>query len=69
MYIIRWLTTANSILRLYVQTKKPSNILKVLVSYIVNVYAVSFFEIKENSDIRFGSVHFFNQINGLRGAT
>ena len=35
----RWLTTANRILRLYVSTDKPSQALKIIIEYIMKVYA------------------------------
>ena len=47
---------------MYTQTSSPSEILKILVSYIINVYAPTFFSVKEKSDIRNGSIHLFNQI-------
>lgn len=55
----RWLTAANLILRLYVSTRKPSQNLKLLVNYIMKVYAAMVFNIKyKPSIITHGAVHF-----------
>lgn len=44
----RWVTTASRICLLYASTEKPSETLKILTSYIVNVYAPTWFQIKKN---------------------
>lgn len=44
----RWLTTASRICKLYALTKKPSATLIALTSYIVNVYAPTWFYIKKH---------------------
>lgn len=43
----RWLTTANSVLRLYVSTAEPSETLNLLVTFIMRVYAPMWFKIKK----------------------
>lgn len=43
----RWVTTASRICRLYAATKFPSDTLKTIVSYVVNVYAPTWFRIKK----------------------
>ncbi len=47
----RWVTTANTILRLYVQEHTPSYELNRLAGYLVNVYAPSFFKIKTDYQV------------------
>ena len=42
----RWLTTANRILRLYVSTTDPDDNFKMLVEFIMRVYAPMWFKIK-----------------------
>lgn len=44
----RWLTTASRICLLYASSEKPSVTLKILTSYIVDVYAPTWFQIKKN---------------------
>lgn len=44
----RWITTASRICKIYATTLKPSKILQDLTSYIVNVYAPTWFQIKKN---------------------
>ena len=46
------------ILRLYVSTKGPSEILKKIVEYTMKVYAPTWFEIKANSSSQNGALHF-----------
>ena len=55
----RWVTMANCILRLFVQTKKPSKKLLRLSKIIVQYYAPTFFEIKQNWHITQGPKNFF----------
>ena len=43
---LRWLTTANRILRLYISKTSPSNNLLILVNYIAKVYIPMWFKIK-----------------------
>lgn len=44
----RWVTTASRICKLYAATVFPSETLKILTSYIVEVYAPTWFQIKRN---------------------
>lgn len=62
----RWLTTANRILRLYVSTVSPSNNLKLLVNYVVKVYAPVWFLIKKNSSFKDGANHIFQMVTYSR---
>ena len=50
----RWVTTANTILRLYCQTTQPSLTLKRLAGFVVNVYCPTFFAIKKNWQVTDG---------------
>jgi hypothetical protein len=45
----RWLTTGSRILRLYVATKNPSPNLVTLATFVIKVYAPTWFKIKYNS--------------------
>lgn len=56
----RWLTTANRILRLYIGTSEPTQQLRVLVYYIMKVYAPIWFQIKRHSSCEMGPKHLFN---------
>lgn len=53
----RWLTRANRILRLYVSTETPSENLTILATYIVNVYAPTWFFIKTHPTCKDGARH------------
>jgi hypothetical protein len=53
----RWLTTPCRILRLYVGTKKPPQNSKILVKFIVTVYAPMWFEIKNKPSCANGAQH------------
>ncbi len=55
----RWVTTANSILRLYAQEPNPSEPLRRLVGFVLNVYAPAFLKIKTDYDITDGAKNFF----------
>ena len=58
----RWVTTASNILVFYMQTP-PKNVtpeLKLLVKYIVRVYAPCLLSIKQNWAFRNGPIHLFN---------
>lgn len=44
----RWITTASRVCRLFAATKFPSETLVIITSYIVNVYAPTWFKIKKN---------------------
>lgn len=62
----RWLTSANRILRLYVSTLNPSENLKLLVNYVVKVYAPIWFLIKQNASFKDGAKHIFQLITYSR---
>ena len=55
----RWVTTANSILRLYAQETNPSVPHQRLVGFVLNVYAPAFFHIKINCDVTDGAKNFY----------
>ncbi|KAL4720726.1 hypothetical protein ACJJTC_009565, partial [Scirpophaga incertulas] len=62
----RWLTRANRILRLYVGTDEPSENLKILATFVVKVYAPSWFLIKNKPSCKDGTRHLFNMIVASR---
>lgn len=62
----RWLTTASRILRLYMSEENLNESLRLLASYVVNVYASMWFLIKFNPSITNGSKHFFEIIQKTR---
>lgn len=62
----RWLTTANSILRLYVATDNPSVNLKILTEFVLKVYAPMWFQIKAKPDCIYGAKHLFDTIKMSR---
>lgn len=62
----RWLTTANRILRLYVGTTDPSTNLVVLATFIMKVYAPTWFSIKINSSCKDGAKNLFKLISSTQ---
>ena len=62
----RWLTTANRILRLYVSTRQLSAHLKLLVNFILKVYAPSWFRIKGEHSVKYGARHVWQFIQSPR---
>lgn len=62
----RWTTTANRILRVYVSDTKPSSVLTTIVKYIMIVYAPAMFELKYQSSVVFGSIHFAKMVKSSR---
>ncbi|KAJ6617794.1 hypothetical protein Bhyg_17838, partial [Pseudolycoriella hygida] len=62
----RWLTLANSVLRLYVGTRTPSKNLKTLVHFIMKSYAPSWFSIKIFNKCCDGSKNLFEFIKSTR---
>ena len=58
----RWLTTASRILRLFVSTVIASPGLKILVQYVLKVYAPTCFVIKHLSGLEHGARHAWNTI-------
>lgn len=66
LYHARWICTANLILRLYIGTAHPSEALKTLTVFIVQVYAPMWFNIKLNSSISDGPKNLFKSIEMSR---
>ena len=64
----RWLTTANRLLRLYVGCENPSDTL-VTIWFIVRVYAVTWFNIKQKPSCKDGARHVFMMIQNSRYLT
>jgi hypothetical protein len=62
----RWLTTATRILILYTRTQDPSEILKILVTFIVTSYAPAWFLIKRTNNFTAGPAVFFKIIQGVK---
>ena len=62
----RWLTLAIRILCLYTRQSKPSLKLKKLVTYIVKIYAPTWFEIKKSSHLKDSPQIIFNVISKLK---
>jgi hypothetical protein len=58
----RWLTLAVRVLRLYVSTVNPSQKLRILVEYIMFVYAPCWFDIKRDQNCCQGPMHFFTML-------
>lgn len=65
----RWLTRANRILRLYVSTKSPSEELSILATYVVRVYAPTWFAIKTHPSCKDGARHLWKLISASRYLT
>lgn len=62
----RWLTLANRLLRLYVGTPTASENLRILVTYIVKVYAPVWFIIKCHSHCKNGAKNLFELVRRSR---
>jgi glutamine synthetase adenylyltransferase len=62
----RWITRASRILRLYESTKEPSENLKTLATFVVKVYAPSWFLIKNKPSCKDGTRNLFNIIKASR---
>lgn len=62
----RWLTTANRLCRLYVSKTKPTELLQLLVEYVLKVYAPAHFQIKRQSSCVYGAIHLCNMIVASR---
>ena len=54
-----WVICANKILILRISEVKPSGKIKMLVSYIMNIYASVSFRIKMRPSVKFGVIHMF----------
>ncbi|GBM91708.1 hypothetical protein AVEN_14913-1 [Araneus ventricosus] len=63
---VRWLTSANRLLRLYIGTSNPSQNLIILVKYVMLVYAPMWFEKKMKSNCQSGAQHFWETISLAR---
>lgn len=61
-----WLTCANRVLRLYIFQNKPSNKIKILVRYIVTIYALVWFDIKKKPYVIHGPGHLFIVVQTTR---
>lgn len=62
----RWLTCANRVLRLYMSTEAPSQNMLNIVSFIVQVYAPSWFNIRRNPLCSDGARNFFYMLRKSR---
>lgn len=62
----RWITTASRICLLYASTKKPCKTLNVLASYVVNIYAPTWFQIKKNELAIYGPKNLFFLIDKIK---
>ena len=62
----QWLTTASSILRLYVSTEKPSNKLNAIVNIIIKLYARMWFQIKCNPKAVDGPKNLFMMVELIK---
>ncbi|KAF0728912.1 Uncharacterized protein FWK35_00032074 [Aphis craccivora] len=62
----RWLTRANRILRLYVSIEVPSENLTILATYVVKVYAPTWFSIKIHPTCKDGARHLWKLISASR---
>ena len=62
----RWLTLANRVLRHYISTEAPSNELILFVTFIVNSYAVVWFNIKKHSKCWDAAPHYYKMIETSR---
>lgn len=65
----RWLTRANRILRLYIATSDPSVKLVTLATYVVKVYAPTWFHIKSHPSCKDGGRHLWQLISRSRYLT
>ncbi len=62
----RWVTTGSRICLLYASTEKPTKNLIILTSYVVNVYAPTWFHIKKNELAIDGPKNLFFLINKMK---
>lgn len=62
----RWLTTAFSLLRLYISMPNPSKELQILTKFVVQLYAPVWFNIKRKPLVKDGATHLFMTIKLLR---
>ena len=66
LFILRWITCASNILRLYAQTVRPSIWLIKMVDFILNIYGPNYFNIKKNPNITEGSRHLFSMLSNAK---
>ena len=62
---LRWLTLGYRILRLYVSLDDPPSALMFLAEYCVRVYFPTWFNIKRNNKLTYGSKNFFNLVKRI----
>lgn len=62
----RWVTTACRYLRVYVAEENPSENFRVIVEFIVKVYAPMIFKVKNQSSVVYGAVHLAEIIKSSR---
>ena len=62
----RWITCANNVLCLYMQTTFPSKNLILLVQIILNLYGPTIFNIKKNPHVSQGPIHYYNIVKMAR---
>ena len=62
----RWLTTASSILRLYVSTRNPTKKLNAVVNIIIRLYAIMWFQIKSHPKAVDGPKNLFMMVELVR---
>lgn len=69
MSYARWITTASRLLRLYIGIVQQSPNLRILVEYVMKVYAPIWFDIKCHSSVKDGAKHLFRLIHLSRYMT
>lgn len=62
----RWVTTASRVCLLYASTKTPSKTLNILTSYVVKIYAPTWFQIKKNELAIAGPKNLFFLMNKIK---
>ncbi|GBM37687.1 hypothetical protein AVEN_9971-1 [Araneus ventricosus] len=62
----RWLTTANRVLRLYLNIENPTDERKILISFILKSYMPVWFHIKKSKYFTNGPEHVFEVIESSR---
>ena len=62
----RWLTTSNRILRLYASKDCPSDNLIALTTFVIRVYALTWFDIKRSSICQNGAMPLWSMITRSR---
>lgn len=61
----RWLTCANRILRVYVGTDKPTKNLTELATFIMKVYAPTWFDIKTKPSCKYGPIYLRDELKNI----